>query len=235
MSVPQKYMFDNAFDKENEAPDPLVELKKKFDQKVQTAKKEAFEKGRLAGNQEALESIENQTKDALVALVAQNEELNNSYQESLKKIELESVEFGITAGTKLAGDLMRREPIDLLETFFKDAFKIIKGVPEITAHIHSSVSESINNTYQKWMDETGYTGKISFITNEDFAPTDVSINWNEGGIQRSVDDLMNAINNSMTNYFNAREQNTISNQPIIDQQINQIEQELTINNSEGPS
>jgi len=235
MAEPQKYMFDNAFDKETEAPDPLVELKKKFDQKVQTAKKEAFEEGLLAGKQEALKSIENQTKEALVALVAHKDELDSSYQESLKKIEIESVEFGITAGTKLAGELMRREPMDLLETFFKDAFEVIKGVPEITAHIHSSVSENINNTYQKWKDETGYTGNISFISNENFAQTDVSITWNEGGIKRSVDDLMSAINNSMTNYFKAREQSAITKQPIINQQINQIEQELTINNSEGPS
>ena len=71
MSVPQKFMFDNSFDEKEEAIDPLEELKIKFNQKIETAKREAFEEGKLAGTQEALNSIDNQTKCALKTLAAQ--------------------------------------------------------------------------------------------------------------------------------------------------------------------
>ena len=49
MSAPQKFMFDNSFDNKTEVIDPSVELKARFEEKIENAKAEAFAEGRQAG------------------------------------------------------------------------------------------------------------------------------------------------------------------------------------------
>ena len=240
MSAPQKFMFDNSFDKKQEVIDPLEELKVKFNQKIETAKKEAFEEGRLAGKQDALDTIENQTKCALEALANCESQLNTSYQEALKKMEAKSIEFGITAGSKLAAQLTQREPMPLLETFFKEAFQVIYDVPEVIASVNPSLLEAVESASDKWKQEAGFKGNLSFIGNEKLKPTDVDLSWQDGGIQRSVDELMQAISSAMTSYFMARDQHSSQEAvqvtaPEIEQLSGEMTQDTTINQSESLS
>ena len=240
MSAPQKFMFDNSFDKKQEVIDPLEELKVKFNQKIETAKKEAFEEGRLAGKQDALDTIENQTKCALEALANCEAQLNTSYQEALKKMEAKSVEFGITAGSKLAAQLTQREPMPLLETFFKEAFQVIYDVPEVIASVNPSILEAIESASDKWKLEAGFKGNLSFVGNDNLKPTDVDLAWRDGGIQRSVDELMQAINSAMTSYFLARDQHSSQEgvpvtPPKIEQLSGEMTQDTKINQSESLS
>ncbi len=240
MSVPQKFMFDNSFDQREEVIDPLEELKIKFNQKIETAKKQAFEEGRKIGKQEALDSIENQTKNALEALANCEAQLNNSHEEALKKIEAKSVEFGITAGSKLAAQLSKREPMPLLEDFFKEAFQVIYDVPEVTASLNPSLLEAVVSASEKWKQEAGYKGNLRFIGNETLKPTDVDLCWQDGGIQRSVDELMQAISSAMTSYFMARDQHTSQESiqvsaPAMEHQVDEMTTDTTINQSESLS
>lgn len=239
MSAPQKYMFDNSFDKKEVVIDPLEELKIKFNQKIETAKSQAFEEGRLAGKQEALDSIENQTKCALEALANCETRLNTSYQEALKKLEAKSVEFGITAGSKLAAQLTQREPMPLLESFFKEAFQVLYDVPEVVANLNPSILEAVESASDKWKQEAGFKGNLSFIGNETLKPTDVDLSWQDGGIQRSVDELMQAISSAMTSYFTARDQHISQESvhvsaPTIEHQVDETT-DTTINQSESLS
>lgn len=217
MSAPQKFMFDNSFDKTHEVIDPIQELKAKFEEKIATSKSEAFEEGKKAGHKEALETIEEKTQQALNNLAAKEQELRTSLDQSLKQIEAKSVEFGITAGTKLAAELIRREPMPLVESFFKEAFQTIIDVPEIVASIHPSLLDQVITKSEAWKLEASYKGNISFIKSKNSNAADVSITWKDGGIKRSVDDLINAINSAMSNYFSAQNSiDQVPDQPAID-------------------
>lgn len=197
-------MFDNAFDKPNEVIDPLAELKAKFNARVEKARQEAYEEGREAGRQEALTTIENETKTSLEALLADITSLNSQYRDEMTRLEQKAVEFGITAGSKLAGELIRREPLPLLEQFFANAFKVIGGVPEVTARVSPKVHQPLLDAISQWQAKHGHDGEIRLITDESLKPGDVALTWAEGGVERSLDKLMAAIQTAMTDYFTAR-------------------------------
>lgn len=241
MSVPQKYMFDNSFDEDAETVDPLEELKASFQEKIAAAKAQAFEEGKHEGQKEAQQTIENQTKLALEKIASQEQELQKSYDQALQQLEAKAIEFGITAGSKLAGELINQEPMPLIERFFKDAFKTIFDVPEITAKIHPSIANETIKQHQKWMQATGYKGNITFLADESLNPTDALITWKDGGIQRSVDELFGAISAAMTNYFAARNQQsqTLQAKTTTDDQVTpqiaQLQPVETNNQSECPS
>ncbi len=210
MPEPQKFMFENSFDKNAEIIDPLVELKLKFEQKIEQAKKEAFEEGKKAGEQEALASIENQSKLALEAIVQQGDNLTKAYQEDLKKLEAKSVEFGIAAGTTLASELIKREPMPLIEKFFKDAFEIIHGVPEVTVRLNPDYTEQTIEASKTWMKEAGYNGQMNIIQDKSLKQSDVTITWKDGGLSQSVEGLMQSIRSALKNYFASRGEGEIS-------------------------
>lgn len=197
-------MFDNAFDKPNEVIDPLAELKAKFNARVEKARQEAYEEGREAGRKEALSTIENETKTSLEALLGQINSLNSQYKDEMTRLEQKAVEFGITTGSKLAAELIRREPLPLLEQFFANAFTVLGGVPEVTARVSNKVHQPLLDNISQWQTKNGFDGEIRIIADESLKAGDVAITWSEGGVERSIDKLMTAIQTAMTDYFNAR-------------------------------
>lgn len=205
MSAPQKFMFDKAFDLQAEAIDPLAELRAKFEARIEKARTEAFEEGRQAGEKAAHESIESETKAALKTLADQENKLRQDYLEAVHDLEAKAIEFGIAAGTTLAGELIRREPMPLVEDFFNTAFEVIQTVPEVTARIHPSIAPQLRTASESWMAAAGFEGNIKFIEDESLKPADVSIRWQDGGIERSLDDLMAAIHRALTNFLSARD------------------------------
>lgn len=204
MSAPQKFMFENSFDKKAEIIDPLAELKSKFEARIEQARREAFEEGREKGKAEALETIENQTAEALASLNKEVTTLKEQFTFEMDRHEEQAVEFGITAGTKLAGELIRQTPMTLVESFFKEAFAVIRGVPEVTARVNPALHQSIIEASERWQAQAGHEGTIKYIEDPDIKPGDVAINWSDGGAERSLDKVMNAIHTAMTNHFKAR-------------------------------
>lgn len=205
MSAPQKFMFDKSFDDKTEVIDPLVELKARFEEKIEKAKAEAFAEGRQAGEKDALAKIENQTKDALEKIANQEQTIQANFKEELSKLESKAIEFGIAAGTTLAGDLIRKEPMPLIENFFKEAFEIVRGVPQITARVNPNLAEQTKNASQLWMSESGYTGDLQVIEDPNLKDSDVAITWKDGGISQNVDEIMNSIRSALGNYFASKE------------------------------
>ncbi|GAA6210847.1 hypothetical protein NBRC116602_05870 [Hyphomicrobiales bacterium 4NK60-0047b] len=213
MPAPQKFMFDNSFDNTKEVIDPLVELKARFEEKIEKAKAEAFAEGRLTGEKEALATIESQTKDALEKIANQEQKIQENYNEELKKLEAKAIEFGIAAGTTLAGDLIRKEPMPLIENFFKEAFEIVRGVPQLTARITPNLAQNTKEASKAWMSESGYTGELEIIEDANLKECDVAITWKDGGISQNVDEIMNSIKSALNNFFASKEM-AISGQTI---------------------
>lgn len=232
MSAPQKFMFDNAFDNKAEIVDPLAELKTKFEARIDKARKAAFEEGRNKGREEALETIENQSKQALETLNEQAQKLTAEYNSDLQRLEETAVEYGITAGSKLAGELIKKTPLPLIESFFKDAFSVIRGVPEVTARVHPSVFDQVREVKERWQAPSGHEGQINLIADPDLKVSDVSITWNDGGMERSVDKLMSAIQNAMTRFFEAKakSQDTQISEPKTDSPgaVEEIEAQIEV-------
>ncbi len=186
-------MFDNSFDNTKEVIDPLVELKARFEEKIKKAKAEAFAEGRQAGEKEALATIENQTKDALEKIANQEQKIQANFSEELKKLEEKAIELGIAAGTTLAGDLIRKEPMPLIETFFKEAFEIVRGVPQLTARVNPALAQQTTDASKVWMSESGYNGELQIIEDPNLKDSDVAITWKDGGISQNVDESMHSI------------------------------------------
>lgn len=201
MSMPQKYMFDNSFDSNEVRIDPLEELRISFERKLEDARKKSFEEGREAGRRDAEATIEQQTANALEKLAAMQDELFQSYRRQQSLAETKAIEFGITAGCKLARELIRKAPEALVEGFFREALELVPGEAEITARLSPAVAEATIASIETWKAETGYKGHILILTDETLKPSDVAITWSDGGIKRSVDELMQAINTAMTGYF----------------------------------
>ncbi len=198
-------MFDNSFDNKIDVIDPLVELKARFEEKIKKAKAEAFAEGRLAGEKEALATIENQTKDALEKIANQEQKIQKDFEEELTKLESKAIEFGIAAGTTLAGDLISKEPMSLIEKFFKEAFEIVRGVPHLTARINPTLAQQTKEASKVWISESGYTGDLEIIEDANLKECDVAITWKDGGISQNVDEIMNSIKSALNNFFASKE------------------------------
>ena len=205
MSAPQKFMFDNSFDNKTEVIDPLVELKARFEEKIENAKAEAFAEGRQAGEKDAMATIENQTKEALTQLANQEQKIQTEFANELQKLEAKAIEFGIAAGTTLATELIKKEPMPLIESFFKEAFEILRGTPQLSARLSPTIAQAVKENSKVWMSETGYEGDLQINEDRNLKESDVAITWKDGGMSQSVDETINSIRAALNNYFSSKE------------------------------
>lgn len=203
MTAPQKFMFETHFEDNVEVLDPIEELKAQFTQRIEKAEAESFEAGRIKGKQEASETIAQQTKDILEKISQSEQKLRKEFKSEQQKLEAEAIEFGITAGIKLAGDLLKQQPLPIVENFFKEAFAIIQHTPIITAKIHPAMTEAVTSQYQNWAHEAGFDCTINFIEDATLDITDVVLTWSDGGIKRSVDEIISAIQQTLETYGNS--------------------------------
>ena len=216
MTTPQKYIFDEGFASGAQLIDPVADLTAEYEEKLIQAKSESFEEGRIAGEQAAQKKLQAQTKEALEKLSQEVLKIESEYKKLEMRLEAQAIEFGITAGTKLAGEMLKREPVAALEQFFKEAFSILQSTPEVRAKLHPSVIELATSEHRKWAAEANWNGNITFVEDETLSPTDASINWDDGGVSRSVEDLMGAIQTALTNHF--ANQNTDAFKEALDSQ-----------------
>ncbi len=213
MTEPQKYIFDESFNSAAAVVDPIAELRLEFEEKLSQAKAESFERGLREGEEKANKTIKADTKTALEKLSHTEESLREDFQKLAERLEAQAIEFGITTGTKLAGNLLERQPIEALHEFFKEALSVLQTVPALRAKVHPDLIESARAAQEEWAADAGWEGTLVFAKDETLGISDAKISFEDGGISRSVNEMIEAIAIALQNHsenFNLANEKKVS-------------------------
>lgn len=203
-----RYLFDLDFDAENRVKDevevePTISL---YEHEAQMAalERKVRAEAHEAGRQEAVEQGSN-------ALAEETQQLTSVVQTMLSRLDTEiglreegAVRIAISAAKKLARRLLSAEPVGEVENLFRSCLAPMFDASHLVVRMNADHVDDVRERLEAIAATQGFEGRLIFMGEEDFAPGDTRIEWADGGLARSQDEIEKGIDDLIAGYLAAR-------------------------------
>lgn len=203
-----RYLFDLDFDAENRVKDevevePTISL---YEHEAQMAalERKVRAEAHEAGRQEAVEAGSN-------ALAEETQRLTSVVQSMLSRLDTEiglreegAVRIAVSAAKKLARRLLNAEPVGEVENLFRSCLAPMFDASHLVVRMNADHVDDVRERLEAIAATQGFEGRLIFMGEEDFAPGDTRIEWADGGLARSQDEIEKGIDDLVAGYLAAR-------------------------------
>ncbi len=188
----QKFMFDTqdfGVDTSAEEKAPIF-----TEEQMLAARAEGHVQGRAEALKEARASQEEKTMHACEKMLAQAGKLleAETRREILKQTQ--SLDMVLHVIEKVAPSLASAGALaEALKTITM-GLEEHREEPRIVVTVHDSLFQAIKERVDKISADRNFTGKLIVMADPAIPPTDCRVEWADGGMERSFDRLLSAIN-----------------------------------------
>ena len=151
-------------------------------QERETLEREAFERGRAAGRQEAEAETARLRAAALQRVADEAARATATLDDRAREIEDEALRFFVGLADALAGRALAREPLAAIAQAAREAFRHLRGVAHLVARVHADLVEEVDEALRGLAREHGFEGRIVVIGSEEIAPGDARLEWADGAV-----------------------------------------------------
>ena len=100
------------------------------------------------------------------------------------RLETEAVQVAVAVASKLAPELIAREPFAEISALAAEAFRQLVTTPQIAVHIGADIYEPAKEKLEEIARTRGFEGRLTILSDDTMAPGDCRIEWADGGINR---------------------------------------------------
>ncbi len=198
MSAHEKFLFDMPFEiAEDDALGPNGQPARKA---LEEARAEGFADGKQAGADEIRRSIEQQMVQALDAISQQLGVLCQAQIDAVDRQARETVETATVIVRKLFPKLANSHGLAEIEALVRECLERLREEPRIVIRVADQMLDEIQSRIGALATRCGFDGKIVFLAQEDLEPSDVHIEWADGGAERdskhlwrTIDEVINRV------------------------------------------
>jgi len=200
MAAAAKFMFDEDFATGERPTITLVEAERRRADAESVAHRQGFEQGQAQTRGEQNERIAR----ALTLMGEQMSRLDAQLKSIEARLESEAVHVAFSVASKLAPELIAREPFAEIEVLAADCFRQLVATPQITVFIGADIYDSAKAKLEEIAQARGLQARLSILSDAAMAPGNCRIEWAEGGIVRDRDATAKAIEDAVNRYIAAR-------------------------------
>lgn len=201
MQTASKFTFDLNLSPKAETA-PVIEI---------AEHKAALEQAREQGYQDGVEAgrtgVEAQAAEHLAQSSAQVMErcqvLLEKADSGIQNTQAQSIELALLVARKLAPGLIERQPMAEITALLENCLGDLQQTPHLAVRVHEDFSKELKITLDKLAYEKGYEGRVIVLGEPDITPGDGSIEWAEGGLSRSIENIENSINDNVAHFLAA--------------------------------
>jgi flagellar assembly protein FliH len=200
MKATAKYLFDEDFSSGTKPTITLVEA----DRRRADAESQAYRQGFSAGEKQAQDDAAERTAAALGMIADAMERLERSLAGISARLETEAVEVAVAVATKLAPELIAREPFVEISALATESFNHLVKAPHVVVHIGAEIYETAKAKLQEIANARGFEGRLVVLSDPAMAPGDCRIEWADGGVARDRAATLAVIDDVVGRYVAAR-------------------------------
>ncbi|MBS0535835.1 MAG: flagellar assembly protein FliH [Proteobacteria bacterium] len=200
MAAAAKFMFDEDFATGEKPTITVVEAERRRADAESVAHRQGFEQGQAQTRAEQNERIAH----ALTVMAEQMSRLDAQLGAIEARLESEAVHVAFAVASKLAPELIAREPFAEIEVLAADCFRQLVATPQITVFIGADIYDSARSKLEEIAQARGLESRLSILSDAAMAPGNCRIEWAEGGIVRDRDATLKAIEEAVNRYIAAR-------------------------------
>ncbi len=200
MSAAAKFMFDEDFAGGVKPTITMVEHERRSKDAEAVAHRNGFEAGQAQARTETNERIAR----ALTQIADSMTKLNNALNGIEARLETEAVEVAVSVASKLAPELIAREPMAEIAALAGECFRQLIATPQISVRIGNDILEAATGHLEEIARTRGFDGRLVVQGDATMKPGDCRIEWLDGGVARDRDATLAAIEDVVGRYVAAR-------------------------------
>lgn len=195
-----KFLFDEDFATGGKPTITVVEAERRR----ADAESQAYRKGFTAGEAKAQGDATQRVANALGVIADGLERLHRALTGIEARLETEAVDVAVAVASKLAPELIAREPFAEIAALATDCFRQTVTTPHIVVRVSADIHDTAKDKLEEIARARGFEGRLMVLADETLAPGDCRIEWSEGGINRDREATLTAINDAVGRYVAAR-------------------------------
>lgn len=198
MTAPAKFLFDVDFGTgpaRSHGPREVAQA---------DAEARGYRTGYAAAQAEASVESERRTAAAFERIADALATLAGGLPLIEKRLEAEAVEVAVAVATKLAPELVAREPFAELAALAADCFNHLVGAPHVVVRVNDALYAAARERLEEIARMRGFDGRLVVLAEPDIAPGDCRIEWADGGITRDRAKAEAAIAEAVARYVAVR-------------------------------
>ena len=186
----KKYLFDrHDFDKEaEEAAKPAF-----TEEQLIVAKMQAQAQGKAEALKEAARSQEEQIARSLAQIGAQCEALVKAEERRETEQMAAAVKLAMRVTHKLLPQFSERFALEEIERVIVKAVEARRDEPRIAVTIPTRHLENLRARIDALAQQKGYAGKVILVADDALGPSDVRVEWADGGAERLYERLFSQV------------------------------------------
>jgi flagellar assembly protein FliH len=165
---------------------------------------QAYRKGFTAGEKQTLEDVSARAAAALGVIADAMERLDRSLAGITARLEAEAVEVAVAVASKLAPELIAREPFAEISALATSTFNNLVKAPHVAVHICADIYEIAKDKLEEIARARGFDGRLVILSDPAMAPGDCRIEWADGGVARDRAATLAVIDDVVGRYVAAR-------------------------------
>lgn len=151
---------------------------------MQAAEDRGFARGLQEGRRQAEAETEARLAEAVGRLANAAGGLLGTLDAHHAAAEAQAMDFALALARKLAGEVLRRQPLAAIAEAARSAVAHLRGVPHLVVRVNEALVESVEPLVQRIARERGYEGRLVILGEPDLAPGDARLEWADGGVVR---------------------------------------------------
>jgi flagellar assembly protein FliH len=185
MANPAKFLFGQDF--RNPAPDVRANAA------VEEAEARGYMRGLQDGQRQGEVEAQARLAAAMERLAATAGAMLSANDAHQSESEALAIDFALALGRKLAGNVLAREPLAAIADAAAQSFQHLRGVPHLVVRVNESLVEAVDPLIARMARERGFEGRLVTLGEPDIAPSDVRLEWADGGIVRDQTRIEQAV------------------------------------------
>jgi flagellar assembly protein FliH len=203
MAAAAKFLFDEDFATGEKPTITLVEAERRREDAESIAHRKGFDAGQAQARSEQNERVAR----ALTSLAEQAMQLDGQLKDIEARLECEAVQVAFAVASKLAPELIAREPFAEIEVLATDCFRQLIATPQISIRIGEDIYESARKKIEEIAHARGFDGRIDVTADPAMSAGNCRIEWTDGGIVRNHEATLKTIEEAVQRYVAARTAN----------------------------
>jgi len=199
MTAKAKYLFDEDFGAEKPTITMVEHERRRAD-----AESQAYRAGFSAGHAKAQDEATQHIAITLALLAENFERLEQTLTGIEARVETEAVEVAVAVASKLAPELIAREPMTEIAALTTECFRHLVASPHVTVRVGAEVFDAARARLEEIARTRGFEGRLVVNADATLRPGDCRIEWAEGGINRDEAATGAAIEDAVSRYVAAR-------------------------------
>lgn len=202
MTTISKFNFDNVFDvDENGRVRKTEENQPQFtEDDLNAARAEGWRLGFEAGHRKAHGELQAAVAATTQAIANELQQIDARHQQALLRIDGEAADLAMMIASKLAPELISREPLAEITALITRCLAEMPNEPRLVVRVAEDLVDDVSGLIDELVVRSGFTGKIALLGEPGLHQADCRIEWADGGAERDIDALNRRIDEAVGRY-----------------------------------